>query len=157
MPEARPYRRVLALIRLDGTDEKIARKALLLARLNRAQLLFLHLIEPDAALDGGYPAASAKTSIAALEAGALRRLDFLAAQLGAGEAECVAQHGPSQQSFKRVLKKWQPDLVVSAEDYAFLSGAHDVLILGQNSRPQGGKLIGRFLGWLGAQFLPAAQ
>ncbi len=158
MPEARPYRRVLALIGLDGTeDEKIARKALLLTRLNRAQLLFLHLIEPDAALDGGYPAASAKNDAAALEAGAARRLDFLAAQLGAGEAECVALHGPARQTFRQALKKWQPDLVVSAQDFDFLSGAHDVLILGHNGPPQGGKAIGRFLNWLGAQFLPAAQ
>ena len=157
MPEARPYRRVLALIRLDGTDENIARKALLLARLNRAELLFLHLIEPDAALDGGYPVSSAKADAAALETGASLRLDFLAAQLGAGEAECIARCAPAQQGFKQQLRKWQPDLVVSAQELPFLSGPHDVLILGHNKQPHGGKLIGRFLSWLGVQFLPAAQ
>lgn len=156
MPEARPYRRVLALIRLDGTDESIARKALLLARLNRAELLFLHLVEPDAALDG-YPAVGAKSDAAALEAGAVRRLDFLAAQLGAGEAGCVALHGPARQMFKQAVKKWQPELVVSAEDFDFLAGAHDVLILGRRSRSGGGKFIDRVLGWLGAQLLPAAR
>lgn len=157
MPEARPYQRVLALICLDGTDENIARKALLLARLNRAELLFLHLIEPDAALDGGYPAAGAKNDAAALEAGAMRRLDFLVAQLAAGEAKCVALHGPARQSFKQAVKKWQPELVVSAQDFDFLSGTHDLLILGRNSRAQGGRLIGRILNWLGAQLLPAAH
>lgn len=157
MPEARPYRRVLALINLDGSDERIARKALLLARLNRAQLMFLHLIEPEAALDGGYPASSAKSDAAALEAGALRRLDFLAAQLGAGEAQCVARHGPARQCFRELLREWQPGLVVSAQELAFLPGAHDVLILGQNKQPKDGKPITRFLGWLGAQLLPAAQ
>lgn len=156
MPDSHPYQRVLALIKLDGTDEKIARKALLLARLNRAQLLFLHLVEPDAALDGGYPASSAKADADALEAGALRRLDFLSAQLGAGEAECIAQHGPSQQNFERVLKTWQPDLVVSAQDFPFLYGAHDVLILGQRKRPKIGRLIGRLASWLGLQTLPTA-
>lgn len=156
MPEARPYRRVLALIRLDGTDENIARKALLLARLNRAELVFLHLIEPDAALDG-YPAAGARADASALAAGALRRLDFLAAQLGAGEAECVALHGPARQMFREAVKKWQPELVVSAQDFDFLAGAHDVLILGRNSRAQGGRPVGRFLNWLGAQLLPAAR
>ncbi|MEW6132602.1 MAG: universal stress protein [Pseudomonadota bacterium] len=157
MPEARPYRRVLALIRLDGTDEHIARKALLLARLNRAELLLLHLIEPDAALDGGYPAAGARKEAAALEAGAVRRLGFLAAQLGAGEAECVALHGPARQTFRQAVKKWRPELVVSAQDFDFLSGAHDVLILGRNSRAQGGWLVGRFLNRLGAQLLPAGR
>ena len=157
MPEARPYRRVLALIRFDGTDERIARKVLLLARLNRAQMVFLHLVEPEAVLDGGYPAASAKSDAAALKAGALRRLDFLAARLGAGEAECVALHGPAQQMFKRALNEWRPDLVVSAQDSAFLSGAHDVLILGHNCRPQDGRLIGRILNWLGTRLQPAAS
>lgn len=156
MPELRPYRRVLALIRLDGTDGNIARKALLLARLNRAELLFLHLIEPDTALDG-HPAAGARADAAALEAGAVRRLDFLAAQLGAGEAECAALHGPVRQMFKQAVKKWQPELVVSAQDFDFPSGAHDVLILGRNSRAQGGRLVGRVLSWLGAQLLPAAR
>ncbi len=157
MPEAPPYRRVLALIRFDGSDEKIARKALLLARLNRAQLAFLHLVEPEAALDGGYPAASAKNDAAALEAAALRRLDFMSAQLGAGEAECLAQCGPSKQGFKQILKTWQPDLVVSAQDFGYLSGPHDVLILGRHSQSHEGKLISRLARWLGAQFLPATQ
>lgn len=157
MPEARPYQRVLALIRFDGTDEKIARKALLLARLNRAQLVFLHLIEPDAALDGGYPVTSAKTEAAALEAGALRRLDFLVARLGAGEAECIARCGPAQQGFKQQLREWQPDLVVSAQDFAFLTGPHDVLILGHGGQTKGRRLISRLANWLGSQFLPVAS
>lgn len=157
MPEARPYQRVLALVSLDGTDERIMRKALLLARLNQARLVFLHLVEPDAALDGGYPSAGARADAAALERGALRRLDFLAAQLGAGEAECVALHGPARQRFNQAAKKWQPDLVVSAQDFDFLSGAHDVLTLGRGRRKKGGRLIGRLLDWLGAQLLPSAS
>lgn len=156
MHETHPYQRVLALINFDGSDGKIACKALMLARLNGAQLVFLHLIEPDAALDGGYPAASARAAAAALEAGALRRLNFLATQLGAGEVECVARCAPARQEFKRLLHERQPDLVVAAQDPAFLEGPHDVLILGRNRQMKGGGLISRLAGWLGAQTQPAA-
>lgn len=154
MPEARPYRRVLALIRLDGTDEKIARKALLLARLNHAELAFLHLAETEPALDGGYPSASHQQQIDALKAGALRRLGFLAGRLGAAEAVCLAQCGPARQSFGRALKEWQPDLVVSARDHAYLSGPHDVLVLGQRPSQIGGALK-RLTDWLASQLFPA--
>ena len=156
MPEARPYQRVLALIDFDSTDERIARKALLLARLNRAQLAFLHLIEPDAALDGGYPASGPKADAAALETAALRRLNFMSAQLGAGEAECIAQFGPAHQAFKRKLQEWQPDLVVSAKDAHYLTGLHDLLILGQASRVGAGKTFKRLASWLSAKLQPAS-
>ena len=156
MPEAHPYRRVLALISFDNTAETIARKALLLARLNRAQLVFLHLIEPDAALDGGYPAASAKLNADSLEAGAVRRLDFMAAQLGAGEAECIARHVSTRQATNPVLQSLQPDLVVAATEFGLQPGSYDVLILGQGRRPKGGRLVSRLMGWLGGSFQPAA-
>lgn len=156
MPEVHPYRRVLALVNLDGTDEKIARKALLLARLNRAHLVFLHLVEPDAALDGGYPAASAKAQAEAFKAGALRRLDFMAAQLGAGEAECIACHIPTRQAINPVLQRLQPDLVVAATEFGLQPGSYDVLILGQGTKPKDGTLISRIIGWLGGSFQPAA-
>lgn len=154
MHETHPYQRVLALIDFDGADEKIASKALLLARLNRAQLVFLHLIEPDAAMDGGYPVSSPKANAAALEAAARRRLDFLAAQLGAGEAECIARCAPAHQGFQQQLSAWRPDLVVSAQDPGFLDGPHDVLILGRGGKRKGGGLIGRLLAWLNAQAQP---
>jgi len=156
MPEAHPYRRVLALISFDSTDETIARKALLLARLNRSQLVFLHLIEPDAALDGGYPAASAKDNATALEAGALHRLDFMATQLGAGEAECIARHVSTRQSINPALQSLQPDLVVAATEYGLRPGSYDMLILGEGRRPKGGRLVSRLMGWLGSSFQPAA-
>lgn len=155
MPEARPYQRVLALLNFDGADEQIARKALLLARLNRAQLMFLHLIVPDATLDGGYPAASAKTDALALEAGALRRLDFMVSQLGAGEARIIARVGQARQEFKQLLRECQPDLVVSAQDLGFLAGPHDLLILGQSARLTGGRTLRRLVNWLSTQFQPA--
>lgn len=156
MHETHPYRRLLALINFDGSDEKIARKALLLARMNRAQLTFLHLIEPDAALDGGYPAASAKAHAEALESGALRRLDFMVAQFGAGEAECVARCGPTRQTLNQILQGWQPDLLIAATELSVQTGFCDVLILAQDTRAKGGKLISRLTGWLANSFQPAA-
>jgi hypothetical protein len=156
MHQTLPYRRVLALINFDSSDEDIARKALLLARLNRAQLVILHLIEPDAALDGGYPAASAKADAASLEAAALRRLSFLSAQIGAGEAECMACFGPRRQTFRQVMQSVQADLVVAAMDPGLPTGSSDVLILGHDKKRAGGRLVSRLLGWLGGSFQPAA-
>ena len=152
MPELRPYRRVVALICFDARDGVTAEKALLLARLNRAQLDFLHLIAPDGNLDGGYPGGSPSATGRELEAVALRRLDFLAGRLGAGEATCHALYGPERQGFQRYARQWQPDLVVADEHHDFLGGAHDVLVLSGASQqsPRGG-LIGRLLGLFGLQ------
>src|SRR5512139_2100608 len=115
MPEMRPYQRIVALIDFDDLDGQTAEKALLLARLNRAKLDFLHLIEPDGALDGGYPGGNSQATARSLEAASLRRLNFLAAQLGAAEATCHAIHGPLRQGFLRHVEEWRPDLVVAGE------------------------------------------
>lgn len=139
MPELRPYRRILALIRFDAMDGVTAEKALMLARLNRAQLDFLHLVEPDGTLDGGYPGSNLKAAVRDLEKASLRRLDFLAAQLGAGEANCHAIYGPSRQGFVQHVREWKPDLIVTSEQSDYLAGPHDVLVLSGAKRPQRGR------------------
>lgn len=140
MPDARPYQRVLALINFDGTDERIMRKALLLARLNRAQLDLLHMIAPDGTLDGGYPGSARQATMRDLERGALRRLDYLAGALAAGEAHCHAIYGLPSQVFRQYALEQRPDLVVTGEQMAFLDGACDVLVLSGVRRAHGGRL-----------------
>lgn len=157
MPELQPYRRILALIRFDATDGVTAEKALLLARLNRAQLDFLHLIEPDGALDGGYARAGTGDAARALEAAALRRLDFLAAQLGAGEARCNAVYGPPRQVFQRHVAVAQPDLVVVGEPSDYVDGPHDVLVLSAPRSRRGGRLRDLLMGLFGARPLLRAH
>ncbi|MCD6706055.1 MAG: universal stress protein [Thiobacillus sp.] len=144
MPELRPYRRVLALIDFDDMDCQTVRKALLLARLNRAELDLLHLIAPDADLDGGYPNGNPRDAKHRLEAASLQRLAFLAARLGAAEATCHARHGPLRQGFLGHTGERQPDLVVTGRPHAYLSGAHDLLIL-SSSKPHG---RGKLLAWI---------
>ena len=155
MPELRPYRRVLALIDFDDLDCQTAEKALLLARLNQAELDFLHLIEPDGFLDGGYPSGNPRATAESLEKASLRRLSFLAAQLGAAEATCHALYGPLRQGFLRHTKLWQPDLIVTGEHHAYLTGSHDVLILSASKRPHRGKLLARLMNMLGSRSCPA--
>lgn len=154
MPEARPYQRVLALIRFNGTDERIARKALLLARMNRAQISFLHLIEPDGVLDGGYPMAGPRANAHGLETASHRRLAFLAAQLDAEEAECHARYGPWRQSLLKHVTQYQPDLIVTSEQHACLNGAYDLLILSPPKNFHRGKTIGTMLGFVGSLLRP---
>lgn len=138
MPELHPYRRILALLRFDASDGAMVEKALLLARLNRAQLDLLHLIEPDGELDGGYGRGGRRETVRALEAAALRRLEFLAARLGAGEACCHANYGPHRQGFARHIRHLPPDLVVTGDASASVDGPHDVLVLSAG-RSHGGR------------------
>jgi nucleotide-binding universal stress UspA family protein len=151
MPELRPYRRILALLRFDASDAAIVNKALLLARLNRAELDVLHLIEPDGALDGGYPAVSAEATAGALETAALRRLEFLTAQLGAGEARCHARHGPVRQAFLRHVEAAPPDLVVMSSAPSGLPETCDRLILGPSPARSRGQRLLNVLGATGSR------
>lgn len=149
MPELHPYRRILALIRFDARDGATAGKALLLARMNRAELDFLHVIEPDGTLDGGYPGSTRQATVDDLRRASLRRLDFLAAGLGAGEARCHAIYGPLRQGFLEYAREWQPDLVVTSEQGSFLAGPYDVLVLSAAEQPRPGRLLDALGGLLG--------
>jgi nucleotide-binding universal stress UspA family protein len=151
MPELRPYQRILALIHFDALDGHTAEKALLLARMNRAQLDFLHVIEPDGAMDGGYPNGDPRATARSLEAASLRRLDFMTARIGAGEASCHAIYAPLRQGFRRHIREWQPDLVISGVHHDCLRGSHDVLILAPARRPRRGKWVASLMGLLGVQ------
>lgn len=149
MPEFRPYRRILALIRFDAMDGVTAEKALMLARLNQARIDFLHPIEPDGTLDGGYPGSTRQATVRDLEQASLRRLAFLAARIGAGEANCHAIYGAPWQGLRQFLRDAQPDLIVTGEHAAYLDGPHDVLVLSGAHRPQRGRLLTRLMDFLG--------
>lgn len=140
------YRRILAVVDFDDHAAPVVQRAMKLARLERAELILLHLIEPDAALDGGYPVPSRKATGQALEAAALRRLAFLAAHLRADEARLISRCGSAAESFSSCIHEWQPDLVVAETDPGFLAGQHDLLTLGRSRR--GGKLQRWLRTWL---------
>ena len=148
MPEMQPYQRILALIDFNGLDRRTAEKAVLLARLNRARLDFLHLIETDGTLDGGHPGSNPRATSRGLEAASLRRLNFLAAQLGVEEANCHAIYGPLRQGFLKYVQAGRPDLIVTSMQHAYLAGAHDLLVLSPPKRP----LRGKMLAWLTSLF-----
>ncbi len=139
------YRRILALVDFNDAGSAVARRALKLARLGQAELAFLHLIAPDASLDGGYPPASRQANKQGFEQAALRRLAFLGATLGADEAALLARYGQPACSFADCMAEWRPDLVVAGVDPGYLSGRHDLLTLGQS-----GAGSGRLARWLHA-------
>lgn len=150
MPEARPYRRIVALIPFDASDGLIARKALALARLNNAQLDFLHLVQSDASLDGGYARGGSPTATAhALEQAALRRLQFLAAQCGAGEARCHAVYGPPRQGFYRHVEANGVELVVTTESSSCPAGAHDLLLLAAPKSSRAKRVLSMLMRFVG--------
>jgi nucleotide-binding universal stress UspA family protein len=134
------YRRILALIDLSKEGAAVARRALHLARLGGAELVFLHLVEHDPVLDGGYPPPGRDVERSAYEQAALRRLKFLADGLDAKEAVLQARFGQAAQGFADCIADWQPDLVVVAQDPGYLSGRHDLLTLGRASAG-GGRLV----------------
>lgn len=143
------YRRILALVDFSEAGTAVARRALNLARLGGTELAFMHLIEPDPGLDGGYPPPSHRQCEQGFEQAALRRLAFLAANLGAGEAELLARYGRPGEAFASGIAAWRPDLVVAGDDPGFLGGRHDLLTLGRSAS------IGRMQRFMRQLFIPA--
>ena len=132
------YRRILALVDFSDTGPAVARRALNLARLEGAELAFLHLIDPDPSLDGGYPPPTLKEQAQGFEQAALRRLTFLRANLGADSAKLLARYGQPAHSFADCVADWRPDLVVAGDDPGYLGGHHDLLTLGRKHGHSGG-------------------
>lgn len=132
------YRRILALVDFSTDGATVARRALRLARMERAELAFLHLIPPDTALDGGYPAPGPNALAEGYEKAALRRLTFLRATLEADGVHLLARYGHPAGGFADCISQWRPDLVVAADNPGYLGGRHDLLTLGRKRRPTGG-------------------
>lgn len=133
------YRRILAIVDFSGPGALAARRALKLARMGNAELAFLHWIQPDLAVDGGYPAPSHAATRRAYEDGAQRRLRFLAGHLDADDTTLLTAYGASSQTVAEAISAWAPDLVVAAEEAEHLCGRHDLLTLGR-ARAGGGRL-----------------
>jgi nucleotide-binding universal stress UspA family protein len=147
MSERRAYEHVLALIEFDVLDRSVVERASSLARLCGAALSLLHVIEPDAALDGGYAAASATARADALAQAARRRLEYVAVCAGADAARCHAAQGPRQQILRRELALWRPDLVVMGQPGPCPAGEYDILTLAVAQR-RGGRLLPALRAWL---------
>jgi nucleotide-binding universal stress UspA family protein len=148
-PIDRSYRRILAWIDLDQGGEAVARRALHLARMTRAQLVLFHAIPPEHSAVDGYPAPSRASLKQGFESAALARLDQIANWLGAAEAECHAIYGPSPaQSFAAYAEQWVPDLVVAPADCTchIADGRWDVLALQGSSKSRRGHLA-RLFDW----------
>lgn len=137
----RDYRRILAVVDFSDRGRAVARRALALARMGQAELALLHLIEPDTALEGGYPPPSRAANRQGYETEALRRLDFLAANLAAGDVKLLARYGQPRSAFADCIATWQPDLVVADDNPGYLRGSHDLLVLGQRAGGAGGRLL----------------
>jgi len=136
----RNYLRILAVVDFTDNGRAVARRALSLARLGQAELALLHLVEPDTGLEGGYPPPSRAASQQSYETEALRRLNFFAANLGAGEAKLLVHYGQPRRAFADCIAVWRPDLVVADNDPGYLGGRHDLLTLGRSNNG-GGRLI----------------
>lgn len=148
MPETPPYRRILALVELNGNDAALLGQARLLARLCGARLDLLHLV--DLPPDGeGYPQADRAQAARTYEAEATRRMAFHAGRHGIGPDACHARHGPAAQGFRAFVRDQAPDLVIVPRHLAELaSGPWDVLALGRKSPCTGRGLLARLRGWL---------
>jgi nucleotide-binding universal stress UspA family protein len=131
------YRRVLAMVSLSRDGEKVAWRALRLARLLGAEAAWLHLVVADGQLDGGYPTPSRAGLAQGYEDAALLRLRHLAASMHAGEVALRARHGPAADCYREFIDDWRPDLVIAAHDPGYLAGRHDLLLLGSEGLGMG--------------------
>ncbi len=148
-PIDRTYRRILAWIDLDQGGEAVARRALHLARMTRAQLVLFHAIPPEHSVGDGYPVPNRASVKQSFESAALARLKQIANWLGAAEAECHAIYGTSPaQAFASYAEQWAPDLVVTPADHTrhVSEGRWDVLALRGSPRSRRGQLA-RLFDW----------
>lgn len=128
------YQRILALVDFSRDGEKVAWRALRLARMTGAEVAWLHLIDADGQLDGGYPRPSRTSQAQGYEDAARLRLRHLAAALHGDEAILAARYGEAATAYLEYTETWRPDLVIAAADPGYLAGPHDLLLLGKAPR-----------------------
>ncbi len=109
------YRHVLAAVDFSEAAERVARRALEIARRNEAELTYLHVVEYVPPLDLGYEPVVAPDWLPDEEellAAARTRLEELAGRLGAREAHLRVEWGHPRGDVVRLAEEVGADLVV---------------------------------------------
>ncbi len=109
------YRHVLAAVDFSEAAERVARRALEIARRNEAELTYLHVVEYVPPLDLGYEPVVAPDWLPDEEellAAARARLEELAGRLEAREAHLRVEWGHPKGDVVRLAEEVGADLVV---------------------------------------------
>lgn len=152
----RSYRRILSLIDVSPNGEKVARRALQMAKLYNATLGIATVIDYTSGYESGHaPFLTPQQAQDAVVKDFSRRLDHLIERVGASGAEGIVAAGHLKSSVRDVLQSWDPDLVLigSHEPYGLdqpkpLLGKHsdtlpfDILVV-QIEQPRhiGGRFV----------------
>jgi len=157
----RSYRRILGLIDISSNGEKVAQRALQMARLYNATLGAATVVDWTPGYESGHaPFLTPQQAQAALVKEFSRKLDHLIARIGGGGSEGIVVAGQLKSSVRDILRSWEPDLVIvgSHEPYgldqpgSLLGKRNDTLpfdiLVAQMERPQ--TFCGRFVRALAA-------
>lgn len=153
------YRRVLALVALNGDAEAVAARALQLSRSYNATLALAAVVDYSPGFECDHvpfmtPAQLRQATIRDVT----ERLDALVNNIGARGAEIIVAGGREQEAIDDIARSWQPDLVLvgaraphgldRVADKPGRALPYDVLIV-QNGRPS---RVGRLINALSAAF-----
>jgi nucleotide-binding universal stress UspA family protein len=120
----RSYRRILGLIDISQHGEKVAGRALQMARLYNATLGIATVVDYAPGYESGHaPFLTPQQAQDAVVKDFSRRLDHLIERVGAIGAEGIVAAGHLKSSVRDVLRSWDPDLV--------LIGSHELYGLDQ--------------------------
>lgn len=115
----RSYRRILSLIDISANGEKVARRALQMARLYNATLGTATIVDYTPGYESGHaPFLTPQQAQDALVKDFTRRLNHLIERIGGG-AEGIVTAGHVKSSVRDILQSWDPDLVIVGSHEAY--------------------------------------
>lgn len=109
----RAYRRILCLIDISANGEKVARRALQMAKLYNATLGTATIVDYTPGYESGHaPFLTPQQAQNAVVKDFSRKLDQLIERIGGGGAEGIVAAGQVKSSVRDILQSWDPDLVI---------------------------------------------
>jgi nucleotide-binding universal stress UspA family protein len=137
------YRRILVSLANAGETEVLLQRAAGLAHVNQAQLLVVRVLDTRSGFEADGPAASLPEAAASRRAPETkRRLDLLLAQNDLGWAESLVVWGDPKVMIAKLIRTWEPDLIVAGECHLPRQVAHRLDTLEVRSRSGFSRLLG---------------
>ena len=108
----RSYRRILGLIDISANGEKVARRALQMARLYNAAMGAATVVDYMPGESGHASFLTPQQAQDAVVKDFSRKMDHLISRIGASGSESIVAAGHVKSSVRDILQSWEPDLVI---------------------------------------------